>query len=113
MSAPAEPAAAAEQAEAAAAACVESEACAESDACADGPGDLGWGLAIVARVLRENAAAAVADLPGGPRGYLVLATVARGRARSQLALAQACGVDKTVMTYLLDDLERAGLLERR
>jgi DNA-binding MarR family transcriptional regulator len=32
---------------------------------------------------------------------------------SQLALAQHLGVDRTVMTYLLDDLEQAGLIERR
>jgi DNA-binding MarR family transcriptional regulator len=30
-----------------------------------------------------------------------------------LALAQHLGVDRTVMTYLLDDLEAAGLIERR
>jgi DNA-binding MarR family transcriptional regulator len=32
---------------------------------------------------------------------------------TQLALAQHLGVDRTVMTYLIDDLERAGLVERR
>jgi DNA-binding MarR family transcriptional regulator len=32
---------------------------------------------------------------------------------SQLALAQHLGIDRTVMTYLLDDLEAAGLIERR
>ncbi len=36
-----------------------------------------------------------------------------GRPASGLALAQHLGVDRTVMTYLLDDLERAGLVERR
>nr|MBA3906797.1 winged helix DNA-binding protein [Pseudonocardiales bacterium] len=30
-----------------------------------------------------------------------------------LALAQQLGVDRTVMTYLLDELEGAGLVERR
>jgi len=74
--------------------------------------DLGWALTTIARELNGRAAAAMAGLPGGPRGYLVLSTVTRGRARSQLALAQQLGVDKTVMTYLLDDLEKSGLLER-
>src|SRR6266567_550421 len=32
---------------------------------------------------------------------------------SQLALAQHLGVDRTVMTYLLDSLAEAGLVERR
>lgn len=31
----------------------------------------------------------------------------------QGALAQRLGVDRTVMTYLIDDLEEAGLVERR
>jgi DNA-binding MarR family transcriptional regulator len=75
--------------------------------------DLGWGLSAVGRVFRQLAASAVADLPGGPRGYLVLTAVARSRPGSQLALAQQLGVDKTVMTYLLDELETAGLVERR
>jgi DNA-binding MarR family transcriptional regulator len=57
--------------------------------------------------------AAVADLPGGPRGYQVLSAATHGTVGSQLALAQHLGVDRTVMTYLLDDLEAAGLIERR
>jgi DNA-binding MarR family transcriptional regulator len=56
---------------------------------------------------------AVADLPGGPRGYQVLSAAAQGTVGSQLALAQHLGVDRTVMTYLLDDLEAEGLIERR
>ncbi|MBW0114917.1 MarR family transcriptional regulator [Pseudonocardia sp. KRD-169] len=55
----------------------------------------------------------VAGVPGGPRGYQVLAAAGRGEAGSQLALAQHLGVDRTVMTYLIDDLEGAGLVERR
>jgi DNA-binding MarR family transcriptional regulator len=53
------------------------------------------------------------DLPAGPRGYQVLAAAASGAVNSQLALAQQLGVDRTVMTYLLDDLEAAGLIERQ
>jgi DNA-binding MarR family transcriptional regulator len=33
--------------------------------------------------------------------------------RRQLSLAQELSIDRTVMTYLLDDLEAAGLVERR
>ena len=75
--------------------------------------DLGWGLGTVFRAYVAAAHAAVADLPGGPRGYQVLSAAAQGTVGSQLALAQHLGVDRTVMTYLLDDLEAAGLIERR
>jgi len=75
--------------------------------------DLGWGLGVVFRAYATAAAEAVADLPGGPRGYQVLAAASRGAVNRQLALAQHLGVDRTVMTYLLDDLEAAGLIERQ
>jgi DNA-binding MarR family transcriptional regulator len=74
---------------------------------------LGWGLGVVFRAYVTAAHAAVADLPGGPRGYQVLSSAARGAVGSQVALAQHLGIDRTVMTYLLDDLEAAGLLTRR
>jgi DNA-binding MarR family transcriptional regulator len=75
--------------------------------------DLGWALGVVFRSYLKAANAAFADVPGGPRGYQVLAAATRGEPESQLALAQHLGVDRTVMTYLLDDLESAGLIERR
>ncbi len=80
------------------------------DALAD---DLGWGLGVVFRAYVAAAHAAVSELPGGPRGYQVLAAAAHGTVSSQLALAQHLGIDRTVMTYLIDDLEGAGLIERR
>jgi DNA-binding MarR family transcriptional regulator len=76
-------------------------------------GDLGWGLGVVLRAYAKAAHTAVADLPGGPRGYQILSAAAQGAVGSQLALAQHLGVDRTVMTYLLDDLEAARLIERR
>jgi DNA-binding MarR family transcriptional regulator len=76
-------------------------------------GDLGWAINVVFRTFRQWASASLADLPGGPRGYLVLSAVAQDLPRSQLALAQQLAVDKTAMTYLLDALEGAGLVERR
>ena len=81
-----------------------------NDALAD---DLGWGLGVVFRAYVMAAHNAVAELPGGPRGYQVLASAAQSAVGSQLALAQHLGIDRTVMTYLLDDLETAGLIERR
>ncbi len=74
--------------------------------------DLGWALGAVFRGYVKAAHEALADLPGGPRGYQILASAAGDEHRSQQALAQRLGVDRTVMTYLLDDLEAAGLIER-
>jgi DNA-binding MarR family transcriptional regulator len=76
-------------------------------------GDLGWALGAVLRSYLHATREALVALPGGLRGYLVLAVSGRGEPSSQLALAQHLGVDRTVMTYLLDDLEAAGLVERR
>ena len=84
----------------------DAEACALSN-------DLGWALGVVFRGYVKATHEALADLPGGPRGYQVLAAAAGDEHGSQLALAQHLGVDRTVMTYLLDDLEAAGLIERR
>ena len=75
--------------------------------------DLGWGLGTVFRAYVTAAHDAVADLPGGPRGYQILSAAALGTVDSQLALAQHLGIDRTVMTYLLDELETAGLIQRR
>jgi DNA-binding MarR family transcriptional regulator len=75
--------------------------------------DLGWGLGVLFRSYAKAATAAFAELPGGPRGYQVLATASQGEPGSQLELAHHLGVDRTVMTYLLDDLEGTGLIERR
>jgi DNA-binding MarR family transcriptional regulator len=75
--------------------------------------ELGWALSTIMRSYLRVAGESVAGVPGGPRGYLVLATIGQGEPSTQLALAQHLGVDRTVMTYLLDDLEDAGLVERR
>ena len=65
------------------------------------------------RAYLKVAKPAVNDIAGGRRGYEVLAAAARGEAGTQLALAQRLGVDRTVMTYLLDDMESCGLIERQ
>ena len=75
--------------------------------------DLGWALGVVFRGYVKAANAAFAGLPGGPRCYQVLAAATRSGVGRQLELAQHLGVDRTVMTYLLDDLEGAGLVERQ
>lgn len=75
--------------------------------------DLGWDLATVLRTYIRSAEPVLGDLPGGARGFRLLASVARDRLPSQQALAQRVGLDRTVVTYLLDDLAAAGLLERQ
>ncbi|MDR7274774.1 MarR family winged helix-turn-helix transcriptional regulator [Catenuloplanes atrovinosus] len=75
--------------------------------------DLGWGLGVVFRAYVRASEHVVEDLPGGPRGYQILRIAAGDKALSQAQLAQHLGIDRTVMTYLLDDLEGAGLVERR
>jgi DNA-binding MarR family transcriptional regulator len=75
--------------------------------------DLGFTLGVVFRAYITAANAVVCDIPGGPRGYQILVAAIQHQADGQGALAQRLGVDRTVMTYLIDDLEEAGLVERR
>ena len=75
--------------------------------------DFGWSLAVLLRAYRERVSEALGAFPHGTRGYETLAEVIRGTPPSQLALANHLGIDRTVMTYLIDDLEQDGLVERR
>ncbi|HEV7656879.1 MAG TPA: MarR family transcriptional regulator [Mycobacteriales bacterium] len=75
--------------------------------------DLGWSLGVVFRTYVRTAEALVSELPGGPRGFQVLAAAAQELPVAQGVLAQRLGIDRTVMTYLVDDLEAAGLVARR
>ncbi|MGI5243721.1 MarR family winged helix-turn-helix transcriptional regulator [Dactylosporangium sp. CA-139066] len=75
--------------------------------------DLGWALGVLLRGYAKGAQSAIADVPGGPRGYQVLTSAVDGTPCTQLALANKLGIDRTVMTYLLDDLEKAGVIERQ
>lgn len=75
--------------------------------------DFGWALGVLLRSYRDLVTPALGDFPHGPRGYQTLAEVVRGQRPSQLALANHLGIDRTVMTYLVDDLEAAGLVQRR
>lgn len=75
--------------------------------------DFGWALGTVMRAYMREADKVMVGVPGGPRGYQVLAACGREGPRTQLALAHQLGLDRTVMTYLLDDLQKDGLVERR
>ncbi|GAA4724652.1 hypothetical protein GCM10023216_13340 [Isoptericola chiayiensis] len=74
---------------------------------------LGWPLAALLRGWSDGVATACADVPHGARGYEVLAAVVHDAPPTQASLAARLGIDRTVMTYLLDELVGCGLVERR
>lgn len=75
--------------------------------------DLGWILGRVVNGYAATAAAAICDVPGGLRGYQVLTAVADGCPGTQLELGRQLGIDRSVMTNVLDTIEAAKLIERR
>jgi len=74
--------------------------------------DLGWLLAQANHVLATEMSAALAGLDLAPRDVCAL-NAALGGSFTQIELARAVGVDKTTMVVMLDELEAAGLAERR
>lgn len=75
--------------------------------------DLGWALGVLLSAYHATVVTELDDVPHGPRGYQTLTEVVRGEHPSQLALAAYLGIDRTVLTYLIDDLVEAGLVERQ
>ena len=75
--------------------------------------DLGWMLGVLFRAYVKASELALHDLPGGARGYQVLTAAVGDPPRNQGAIAEETGVDRTVLTYLIDDLERLDLVVRR
>lgn len=75
--------------------------------------DIGWALGVLLRTYRDVVTPALGDFPCGPRGYQTMREVIQGDHPSQLALANHLGIDRTVMTYLIDDLVEIGWVERR
>ncbi len=75
--------------------------------------DLGWSITMIGRGYAAVIDPVFADFPRGARGYQLLHTVIHESIRSQTALADYLGVDRTVMPYVVDDLETAGLVARR
>jgi MarR family transcriptional regulator, transcriptional regulator for hemolysin len=74
--------------------------------------NLGWLLSHADHVLGTEVAVALAPLGLGSRGYCVLATALRSEL-TQKELADLIGLDKTTMVVTVDELERAGLAERK
>lgn len=75
--------------------------------------DLGQALGTLLRRYLDGARDAISDLPGGPRGFQVMSIASGHPTCNQAGIAEFLGLDRTVMTYLVDDLEKAGLVERR
>lgn len=75
--------------------------------------DLGWMLGVLFRAYVKASERALDGLPGGARGYQVLTAAVGHPPRNQGAIAEELGLDRTVLTYLLDDLERLDLVARR
>jgi MarR family transcriptional regulator for hemolysin len=75
--------------------------------------DFGWTLGVLVRNYQNSSNAVMGEFPHGARGYQVLVAVVGGELPNQLALAQHLGIDRTVMTYLVDDFVKAGLVERQ
>jgi len=83
------------------------------EAAATRPSALGWSLAALLREWSARVDDVAGDLPHGTRGYQVLAAVVHDAPPTQAALAARLGIDRTVMTYLIDAFEGCGLVERR
>jgi MarR family transcriptional regulator, transcriptional regulator for hemolysin len=74
--------------------------------------NLCWLLSRASHSLTTQLTAALADAGLSPRAHCVLSTAMTGEF-TQTALAQAVGLDKTTMVVTIDELEAAGLAERR
>jgi len=86
-----------------------SPAAVDRSACA---GDLCWLLSRASHVYTTELTAALEDLGVSPRAQSVL-RAAMGGEHTQIELARMVGLDKTTMVATLDELEAAGLAERR
>jgi MarR family transcriptional regulator for hemolysin len=74
--------------------------------------NLCWLLSRASHSLTTELTAALEDLGLSPRAYSVLAAALTGE-HTQIELARLVGLDKTTMVVTLDELEAAGLAERR
>ncbi len=74
--------------------------------------NLCWLLSQASHALTIRQTAGLEALGLSPRAHLVLRTALEGE-RTQTELAQIVGLDKTTMVVTVDELEAAGLAERR
>ena len=74
--------------------------------------DLCWLLSRASHGLTTEMTAALEDLGISPRAHAVLVTAMCGE-HTQSEIARLVGLDKTTMVVTVDELEAAGLAERR
>jgi MarR family transcriptional regulator, transcriptional regulator for hemolysin len=74
--------------------------------------DLSYLLTHAGYVLATQMAAAMGEIGISPRSYCVLFHALEAE-RTQIELAEISDLDKTTMVVTVDELERAGLAERR
>jgi MarR family transcriptional regulator, transcriptional regulator for hemolysin len=74
--------------------------------------NLCWLLSQASHGLKAEQTAALEDVGLSPRGHMVLHVALTGEF-TQTELARMAGLDKTTMVVTLDELEAAGLAERR
>jgi len=74
--------------------------------------DLCWLLARASHVLTTESTAALEEVGISPRSHAVLLTAMTGE-HTQTEIARLVGLDKTTMVVTVDELEAAGLAERR
>jgi MarR family transcriptional regulator for hemolysin len=74
--------------------------------------DLSYLLTHAGYVLSTQMTAGLAEIGLTPRGYCVLFHALEAE-RTQIELAEISDLDKTTMVVTIDELERAGLAERR
>lgn len=75
-------------------------------------GDLCWLLSRASHALMTELTAAFEQLGVSPRAHSVLSAALTGE-HTQIEVARMVGLDKTTMVVTLDELEKAGLAERR
>lgn len=75
--------------------------------------NLGWALGMVLRCWQVEVDEVLRGMPSGSRGYHLLSAVVHNDPPTQGALSEQLAIDRTVLTYLIDDLVSAGLVERQ
>ncbi len=75
--------------------------------------NLGWSSAVLLHDRHKRVESVPADLPHGSRGYHLLSACAGEGPPTQTALAERSLIDRSVKTYLIDDLETVGLVQRK
>jgi MarR family transcriptional regulator, transcriptional regulator for hemolysin len=74
--------------------------------------DLAFLLGHASHVLSTELTARLAAVGINPRAHCVLRNALPGD-RTQIKLAELCGMDKTTMVVTVDELEKSGLVERQ